>query len=37
MIAEMARLVAQLAEQQAEARWIDETIWRNLKELGYDA
>jgi type I restriction enzyme M protein len=35
--AKMARLVAQLAEQQAEARRLDEAIWRNLKELGYDA
>ncbi len=33
----MARLVAQLREQQAEARRLDEAIWRNLKELGYDA
>jgi type I restriction enzyme M protein len=33
--AKMARLVAQLAEQQAEARRLDETIWKNLKELGY--
>jgi type I restriction enzyme M protein len=31
----MARLVAQLAEQQAEARRLDEAIWKNLKELGY--
>jgi hypothetical protein len=31
----MARLVAQLAEKQAEARWLDEVIWKNLKELGY--
>jgi type I restriction enzyme M protein len=35
--AKMARLVAQLAEQQAEARRLDEAIWKNLKELGYDA
>jgi type I restriction enzyme M protein len=34
--AKMARLVAQLAEQQAEARRLDEAIWKNLKELGYD-
>lgn len=33
----MARLVAQLREQQAEARQLDEAIWKNLKELGYDA
>ena len=33
--ARMARLVAQLAEQQAEARRLDEAIWKNLKELGY--
>jgi len=24
-------------EQQAEARRLDEAIWKNLKELGYDA
>jgi type I restriction enzyme M protein len=35
--AKMARLVAQLAEQQAEVRRLDEAIWKNLKELGYDA
>ena len=35
--AKMARLVEQLKEQQAEARRLDEAIWRNLKELGYDA
>jgi len=33
----MQRLVAQLREQQAEAHRLDETIWKNLKELGYDA
>jgi type I restriction enzyme M protein len=33
--AKMARLVAQLAEQQAEARRLDEAIWKNLRELGY--
>ena len=33
----MARLVAQLKEQQAEARRLDEAIWRNLEELGYEA
>ncbi len=33
----MARLVAQLKEQQAEGRRLDEAIWKNLKELGYDA
>jgi type I restriction enzyme M protein len=32
----MARLVAQLREQQAEARRLDEAIWKNMKELGYD-
>mgnify|MGYP000055980494 CR=1 FL=1 len=32
----MARLVAQLAQQQAEARRLDEAIWKNLRELGYD-
>jgi len=30
------RLVAQLAQQQAEAQRLDEAIWKNLKELGYD-
>ncbi len=35
--AKMARLVAQLEEQQAEARRLDEAIWKNLKELGYGA
>jgi len=24
-------------KQQAEARRLDEAIWKNLKELGYDA
>jgi hypothetical protein len=33
----MRRLTVQLREQQAEARRLDEAIWRNLKELGYDA
>jgi type I restriction enzyme M protein len=33
--AKMKRLVAQLREQQAEARRLDENIARNLKELGY--
>ncbi len=32
----MALPVAQLREQQAEARRLDEAIWMNLKELGYD-
>jgi len=32
----MRRLVAQLREQQAEARRFDEAIWKNLEELGYD-
>ena len=31
----MQRLVAQLREQQAEARRLDEAIWKNLEELGY--
>jgi len=31
----MNRLVAQLREQQAEARNLDEAIWKNLKELGH--
>jgi type I restriction enzyme M protein len=31
----MRRLTAQLREQQAEARRLDESIWKNLKELGY--
>ncbi|MCL6547213.1 MAG: N-6 DNA methylase, partial [Bryobacteraceae bacterium] len=31
----MARLVAQLKEQQAEAAKLDATIAANLKELGY--
>jgi type I restriction enzyme M protein len=31
----MARLVAQLRDQQAEAQRLDEAIWKNLKELGY--
>ncbi len=31
----MARLVAQLREQQAETQRLDEAIWRNLGELGY--
>jgi len=31
----MTHLVAQLKEQQVEARQLDEAIWRNLKELGY--
>ncbi|BCX13321.1 MAG: hypothetical protein KatS3mg067_2259 [Thermosynechococcus sp.] len=33
----MARLVAQLRKQQAEAMRLDEAIWRNLEELGYGA
>jgi len=32
----MSHLVAQLREQQAEAARLDEAIWKNLKELGYD-
>lgn len=31
----MQRLTAQLREQMAEARRLDEAIWRNLQELGY--
>ncbi len=33
----MRRLTAQLREQQVEAQRLDEAIWRNLRELGYDA
>jgi type I restriction enzyme M protein len=33
----MARLVAQLREQQAEAAKLDAVIAKNLMELGYDA
>jgi hypothetical protein len=29
--------VGMAREQQAEARRLDKAIWRNLKELGYDA
>ena len=29
------RRAAQLREQQAQARKLDEAIWKNLKELGY--
>jgi len=29
------RFTAQLREQQAEARRLDEAIWRNLEELGF--
>lgn len=32
----MTRLVQQLREHHLEARQLDEAIWRNLKELGYD-
>ncbi|MGQ9604519.1 MAG: class I SAM-dependent DNA methyltransferase [bacterium] len=32
----MRRLVAELREQQTEAARLDEAIWKNLKELGYD-
>lgn len=32
----MAWLVAQLREQQAEARRLDEAIWKGLRELGYE-
>jgi hypothetical protein len=31
----MQRLVAQLREQTAQSRALDEAITRNLKELGY--
>lgn len=31
----MARLVAQLREQQSEAAKLDKAIWKNLEELGY--
>ena len=31
----MARLVAQLREQQVEARRLEKMIWENLKEIGY--
>jgi len=31
----MTRLVAQLREQETEARRLDEAIWRNLEEQGY--
>ena len=31
----MARLVAELKKQQAEAARLDEAIWKNLKALGY--
>ena len=34
--AKMQRLVATLREQQAKARRLEEAIWKNLKELGYD-
>jgi hypothetical protein len=29
-------LLQQLREHHLEARQLDEAIWRNLKELGYD-
>jgi type I restriction-modification system DNA methylase subunit len=32
----MTRLVLQLRQQHIEARQLDEAIWQNLKELGYD-
>ncbi|MFQ5744955.1 MAG: N-6 DNA methylase, partial [Acidobacteriota bacterium] len=32
----MQHLTGQLREQTAEARRLDEAIWKNLKELGYD-
>jgi len=31
----MVRLVEQLKAQQAQARRLNEAIWKNLKELGY--
>jgi type I restriction enzyme M protein len=33
----MCRLVVKLQEQMADARRLEEEIWRNLRELGYDA
>jgi type I restriction enzyme M protein len=33
----MRRLTAQLRDHMAEARRLEEAIWRNLRELGYDA
>jgi type I restriction enzyme M protein len=33
----MYRLVVKLREQMADARRLEEEIWRNLRELGYDA
>jgi type I restriction enzyme M protein len=32
----MTRLVLQLRQQHIKARQLDEAIWQNLKELGYD-
>jgi len=32
----MQRLVVELRKQQAEARRLDEAIWKELGELGYD-
>ncbi len=32
----MKRLTAQVLKQEADARWLDEAIWKNLEELGYD-
>lgn len=32
----MRRLTAILREQMAEAHRLEEAIWKNLKELGYD-
>jgi hypothetical protein len=32
----MVHLAAQLREQQAEAQRLEETIWKNLKELSDD-
>jgi len=29
-------MVVELRDQMAEAEKLDKTIWRNLKELGYD-
>ncbi len=32
----MKRLVVHLHEQQSEAQRLDEAIWKNMQELGYD-
>jgi type I restriction enzyme M protein len=33
----MCRLTVKLREQMADARWLEEAIGQNLRELGYDA